>query len=70
MPEEENKAADRRVAEEVFNGHDVEALDDLLALTFSTMRRYPNRSMASMDSRKRSDGYSPPSQTSITTPMT
>jgi hypothetical protein len=31
MPEEVNKAADRRVAEEVFNGHSVETLDELLA---------------------------------------
>jgi hypothetical protein len=30
MPEEENKAAARRIPEEVFNGRNVVALDELL----------------------------------------
>jgi hypothetical protein len=30
MPEEENKAADRRIPEEAFNGCNVDALDELL----------------------------------------
>jgi hypothetical protein len=30
MPEEENKAAARRIPEEVFNGRNVDALDELL----------------------------------------
>ena len=66
MLEAVNKAA-RRIAQEVFNERNVDALDDLLALTYSTTGQYSNRSMGSMDSSKRSGGCSPPSQASVTT---
>lgn len=39
MPEEENKAAARRISEEVLNGRNVDALDELLDPDTFTMSR-------------------------------